>query len=591
MWVAIGALIGVGAGVGAIILYDLIRLFTYLFLTLITGFTPPLPVGEGGTLTYTIANYNMYLIPVSTTLGGFLSGYMVYKLAPGSDRLGINAAIHAFHNLTYRIRYRTPAVKLAASAVSIGSGGSAGRDGPVALITAVFGSLIADFFHLDDHDRRIVLASGIGAGIGSIFMAPIGGAIMSTEILYKRDFEVEALIPAMTASLVGYGIFGLQFHYNTLFETFSIQFVFINIASIIAFATIGLLAGLGSRFFIWVFDLTHILFLKMRRLPPYILPAIGGLLVGMIGMFFPEVLGLGYGWVQLILNSNGAPAFLSTLGLIPIYVLGILFFAKILATSFTINSGEPGGVFAPSLVTGAFMGTILAVMLHSVFPYVSVAEMVVVTMIALFASSAKTPVSMIIMGTEMAGGQHLFLPLIISVTIAYLVSGTKSTIYDAQVMNRFHSAAHLFEYDSALIDQMKVSDAMRTSYITADPGESIREVSTSMRRERQKGVVILSGSDISGYVTQASISTKLKSVKDPISSMIAGKVKTIRSDAPLQEAIDDLPEDPEENIIVEDPQTGDIVGTVGFQEIAQSYENAFRKEKLLSMQGIRKKTN
>lgn len=280
MWVALGVLIGISAGVGSLLLYNGIRLFSYILLQGISGLKLPLPGGEGGSLAFTMGSYNRFLIPLSTTIGGFVSGFLVYKLIPGNEGLGLNSAIRDFHNLSARISNRTPAVKLLASAVNIGAGGSAGRDGPVALISAVFGSFLANKFRLDDHDRRILMASAIGAGIGSIFMAPIGGAIMSTEILYRRDFEVEALIPAIVASVVGYAIFGFQFHYQPLFTTVASTFLFADFRSILIYLAIGLIAGLGGRFYVTVFDAVHLAFLRMRRLPVYVKPTIGGLIVG-----------------------------------------------------------------------------------------------------------------------------------------------------------------------------------------------------------------------------------------------------------------------------------------------------------------------
>lgn len=575
MWVAIGILIGIAAGVGSLILYNLIRLFTDLFLTGIAGFNPPIPGAEGGTGVYNIGNYNRILIPVSTTLGGFFAGYMVYKLSPGSEGLGINAAINAFHNLTVKMKNRTPAVKLVSSAVVIGSGGSAGRDGPVALISAVFGSFIADLFKLDDHDRRIVLASGIGAGIGSIFMAPIGGAIMSTEILYRKDFEVEALIPATIASVVGYAIFGLQFHYHPLFTTSASSFLFLNASSVIVYAVIGLFAGAGGRMYIAIFDYVHILFLRIRKLPVYVKPAVGGLLVGITAMFYPEILGLGYGWVQMILSGN--------LVYTPLTVLIILFFVKILATSFTIGSGSSGGAFAPSIVTGAFLGASLGLVMHSVFPYVTVDEMTIVTMIAFFAGVSKTPVSMLIMGTEMAGGLDLFLPLMIAITISYFVSGVKNSVYASQVVDRLHSPAHMFEYRDSIMDSLSVESAMNRDYIVCSPDTTVEDLFIKIRTAHSTGALVMKDNRVMGYVTMGMLQSSITEPEKHVSEVMTDKTVTIHGTNTVHYAISVLPADPERSIIVEDEKSSNVIGTLGFQEIADAYENAYREDKIRQM--------
>jgi len=142
------------------------------------GYIPPLPGGEGATVFTPSAR--RWMIPIICTLGGLISGLLVFKLAPEAEGHGTDAAINSFHNKEGFIRRRVPVVKLVASAITIGSGGSAGREGPVALIGAGFGSTIADIFKLDSHDRRIALAVGIGAGIGSIFKAPLGGNLVPT---------------------------------------------------------------------------------------------------------------------------------------------------------------------------------------------------------------------------------------------------------------------------------------------------------------------------------------------------------------------------------------------------------------------------
>ena len=163
-WFFIGIFIGTVAGIGSLVLYYAISLATNVFLTGITGFVPPSPISEGGSAVYHFGSYRYYLIPVSTGLGGLIAGLIVYGFAPEAEGHGTDAAIEAFHFRKGIIRRRVPFVKLVASAVTIGSGGSAGREGPVAQIAAGFGSFIADIMKLSERDRRIAVAAGIGAG-------------------------------------------------------------------------------------------------------------------------------------------------------------------------------------------------------------------------------------------------------------------------------------------------------------------------------------------------------------------------------------------------------------------------------------------
>ena len=396
-WLVISVLIGVVSGAGSILFYLAINWATRLMLGTAAGFIPPAPGGEGPTVVTAITR--AWMIPVSCTLGGLLSGLLVFKLAPEAEGHGTDAAINAFHNKDGFIRRRIPLVKLVASAITIGSGGSAGREGPVALIGAGFGSTIADVFKLNAHDRRIALAIGIGAGIGSIFKAPLGGAILSTEILYRRDFEFEALLPSFIASIVGYSVFASWHGWIPVF-TISTQFEFRRPEELAGYAILGIVcAGFGilyGRMFYGVRDL-----FKRIRVPNYVKPAIGGLVVGVIGMFLPQILGMGYGWLQLAINGD--------LTALPLGIMAAVAFGKIVATSLSVGSGGSGGVFAPGLVIGGMVGGATWSLLHrftSIVPG-DPGTFVILGMMTLFGGIGKAPLAIMIMVSEMTGNYSL----------------------------------------------------------------------------------------------------------------------------------------------------------------------------------------
>ena len=169
-------------------------------------------------LIYTLVIGKPSVIPVITGLGGLLVGIITTRFSPESEGHGTDAVIDAYHNRGGRIRARVPLVKGIASAITLGSGGSGGTEGPAGQIAAGFGSLIGRLFKLDEDERRIAVAAGLGAGIGSIFKVPLGGAIFSAEVFYRRDFEIRALIPGLVASVTGYTIFGFVFGWDRLFN-------------------------------------------------------------------------------------------------------------------------------------------------------------------------------------------------------------------------------------------------------------------------------------------------------------------------------------------------------------------------------------
>ena len=258
-----------------------------------------------------------WLLPIITTAGGLVAGIIVFNLAPEAEGHGTDAAIAAFHQ-GQPIRARIPLIKLVASAITIGSGGSAGREGPSAQISAGFGSLLGTWLHLDLQDQRIAIATGIGSGIGAIFRAPLGGAVLAAEILYKHDLEIEAIIPALMASIVGYSVFGIWSGWNPIFGAQG-NLAFTSPPQLLYYVVLGLLCGLvGFLYARGFYGLTHIF--HELPLPNWIKPAIGGLCVGLIRLILPQALGMGYGWVQVSMGPG-------LLGL-PLWVILVLPFAK-----------------------------------------------------------------------------------------------------------------------------------------------------------------------------------------------------------------------------------------------------------------------
>lgn len=577
-WVLVGLAIGVIAGVGSLALYEAISLVSTYLLTGITGINLPTEAIGGQTAAFTFGSYKRFLIPVSTVLGGLISGFLVYRFAPEAEGHGTDAAISAFHYNNGRIRRRIPIIKLISSAVTIGSGGSAGREGPTAQIAAGFGSFVADAFKMSNHDRRIAMAAGIGAGIGSIFMAPLGGALLSTEILYRQDFEVEALIPSIIASITGFLIFGFPFDYHHLFSIPTTTILgFANPVALAIYLAAGILAGLGGILYVKTFYGVQALFMRMKMVPKYFRPAIGALIVGVVAIWFPQILGLGYGWIQLIFFHN--------LYYLPIYILIILFFLKIIATSLTIGSGGSGGVFAPGIVTGAFLGAAFGLLIQPYFPFLNVTEITIVTMIAFFGGIAKAPISVMIMGTEMTGGFALFLPLMLATTVSYFVSGSKNSIYKAQVKNREASPAHREEYEKPVMDQVSVYDAMVTDYPSTGPDKTLREVVALLRSTKTKMIVVEENHRLLGTLSIENLTQELDLSTVKVSEAMTGDSPTITQDENIHVALDMLTKTASGKLVVVDSKDrGKVLGTIGFADVAEAYNREVRRIKLRQLE-------
>ncbi|HUY85604.1 MAG TPA: chloride channel protein, partial [Acidimicrobiales bacterium] len=411
-WLVLGVLTGIIAGLGAALFLEALRVATNLFLGVIAGYNVPTPIGEGGQVAS--AHFaRPWTIPLVTCIGALAGAILVFGIAPDAEGHGTDAAINAVHHNPRGIRLRTVAVKIVASALTIGSGGSGGREGPTGQISAGFGSFLARLFDLSPADARIAVASGIGSGIGSIFGAPLGGAVLATEIMYRDDFEVEALLPSFIASIVGYAVFGSIEGFSPLFGYVE-KFRLTNASHLIWFAIIGVLGGLIGLLYAKGFYGIAAGFSRMA-LPRWVRPAIGGLIVGCIALAIPEVLGTGYGWIQQGLGAQ--------LLHIPLWIVLILPFARIVTTGLSIGSGGSGGIFGPGMVIGAFVGAAFWRLLEPVVPSLGSdpAPYVIVGMMACFGSISRAPLAVMLMVAEMTGSLNFIVPAMVAVGLATLI--------------------------------------------------------------------------------------------------------------------------------------------------------------------------
>ncbi len=460
-WVVLGAGIGVVGGLGAIIFYSALEIASHVFLGVLAGYTPPTPAGEGGApITDAL---RPWAIPLVVGLGGLLSGIIVFRFAPEAEGHGTDAAIGAFHHDPRGIRARIPLVKLVASALTIGSGGSGGREGPTAQISAGFGSFLGRLLDLEARDARIAVAVGMAAGIGAIFRAPLGGAILGAELLYRDDIESDALFPSFIATIVAYSIFGSVEGFSPIFGTQAL-FGFSNPAQLVWYAVIGLVCGaVGLLYIRGFYGLTD--WFGHWTMPRVLRPAIAGLMVGCLGLVVPGALGTGYGFVQAGLDSQSLLA-------IPLWMVLILPFAKILSTSLSIGSGGSGGVFGPGMVIGGLLGAGIWRLLEPIAPAIptSPAPFVIVAMMALFGSVAHAPLAVMLMVAEMTGNLSMLAPAMIAVGLATFVVG-HSSIYKNQLATRSDSPAHRFRFAMPLLASVLVGDAARQARVVVSVDE------------------------------------------------------------------------------------------------------------------------
>lgn len=516
-WLFLSTAIGIVAGLGAVAFYLSIQYGTDFFLGTLVGYHPPAPVGEGEPTLLPMER--PWLLPFVTALGGLISGLIVFNLAPEAEGHGTDAAIEAIHHKAGRIRARIPPIKMIASAITIGSGGSGGREGPAAQISAGFGSLMSQWLKLGIADRRIAVAAGIGAGIGSIFRAPLGGAVLAAEILYIHDLEVEAIIPALIASIVGFSIYGIFYGYTPIFGA-QPQLGFEHPIQLVYYAALGVASGLvGILYARSFYGLTGVF--HHLKLPKWLKPAIGGLLVGTMGLILPGALHMGYGWVQIAMGED-------LLGL-PLWVILILPFAKILATSLSIGSGGSGGIFGPGMVIGGMLGASFWRLGYGILPQMppQPTPFVIIGMMAMFGGIAHAPLAVMLMVAEMTGNLSLLAPAMVAVAISTALVGD-NTIYQSQIPDRASSPAHRVRFSFPLLSSLFVRDAMEPPGPDVNANAPLSTAESLLASEKVAGLTVLNDrNDIVGMLTRERL------FRVPASQRETTLVKAILSDPPV----------------------------------------------------------
>ena len=435
-WLILGPAIGAIAGLGAVAFFLALRYTTDFLLGYLADYRIPTPFNEGagpGSPGF----HRPWAIPLITTGGALLSALTVTVFALEAAGHGTDAAIEAVHADPRGIRTRVVLVKLVASALTIGSGGSGGREGPTAQISAGFGSLVTRRLNLSDDDGRLAVALGIGSGIGAIFSAPLGGAVLAASIIYRRDLDYRALIPGLLTSGSAYAVRGAILGFAPMFGFVDAEYRFESAGPLLWFVVLGVGAALAGYLYARIFHATVAL---TRRLPggAVLKPTAGGLLVGLLGLLLPQLLSSGYGWIQLATSRESLAA-------IPLWIVVLLPLGKIVATALTVGTGGSGGLFGPGVVIGAFVGA-ATWRLGDLFDLPGIPAgpdvFVVVGMMACFGSVAHAPLALLVMVAEMTGSFSVVPGAILAVGIAALLTyRSPVTMYRAQRLDRWEAAA------------------------------------------------------------------------------------------------------------------------------------------------------
>jgi len=459
--------VGVVVGVCAIGFHWTVAWAEHLFLDRLAGYRAAIPAGEHHLSTPSSTAFTPWVLLVLPALGAGISALLVWRAAPEAAGAGMANVIDSYHGGGH-VRRRVFWVKTLASALVIGCGGSAGREGPIAQIGSSLGSFVARLLRISRQERRTLVAAGAAAGVGALFHAPVASALFMAEVLYRRmELEHEVIVPSLIASIVSYTIYSIEFSWRPLFRID--DFMFSSPLELGPYLLLAIVLAISGRLFVRTYFLMAGLF---RRLPwsALVAPVVGGLGAGAIGLLAPETLGASYGSLQAAIDGE--------LGL---WSLAGLAVGKMWTATLTSGAGASGGLFGPSMVIGGLIGGAMAMGVHEWMPAIAppYAAFVVIGMGGFFSAISNAPISVIILITEMTGNYHLLVPAMWVCVIAWLLTADV-TLFDTQKDTRLDSHEHLMEAVNGVARRLTVGDAIRNqeheAVVTARPDTPLSEL-------------------------------------------------------------------------------------------------------------------
>ncbi|RJS74624.1 CBS domain-containing protein [Candidatus Bathyarchaeota archaeon] len=553
----LGAVAGIAGGLGAIVFRKMIAFNKWLFFDLLL---PNISTEVFG------FNYALIVIPA---LGGLIVGPIIMKFAPETKGHGVPEVMEAVALKGGRIRKRVALLKILVSSVTIGSGGSAGREGPIAQIGASIGSLLGEVFKLDSRDIRLLVVCGLSAGIAGTFNAPLGGALFGMEILY-RGIGLFNAVPVVLASVIGAAVASAYLGAKPSFNASNLTFT--NPSELIYYFVLGVVFGVLAVIWVKLFYLIEDGFAKLR-VPDHYKPALGGLMTGFLGMLMPTygIMGVGYEGVNQVLA-----------GKIPLLLLLILGFSKMVATAFTIGSGGSGGIFAPSLYIGSMFGGALGLIFHQISPEVVTQPFTysLAGMAALFAGAAQAPLNVMIMIPEMSDDYSLLPPLMVSSTTSFIVAWLflrGSSIYTLKLERR---GVKLRMGRAFILESIKVEEVMSREVTPVRAEMPLSALELLMEETRYHGFPVVERNRLIGIVTFRDIVKVPREERDKVKvkDILTKKLVVTYPDETVQEALDKMYR---ENVgrlpVVDRSNPHRLVGIITRSDIIRAYEIAITR--------------
>jgi CIC family chloride channel protein len=564
--VLLAVVIGVLGGLGAV-----------GFRLLIKG-VQHLVWGAGALDAHLIQAHPWWWIALAPAVGGALVGLIAFYLAHEARGAGVPEVVESVILRSGVIRPILLPIKSVASALSIGTGGSVGREGPIVEIGSALASSLGQWLQVPGSQLRTLAASGAAAGIAATFNAPLAGALFAVEVILGNFAVTEfsaIVISSVSATVVSHHFLGTQ-------PLFGVPpYSLVSPWEAVPYALLGVVAAAVSLVFVWAVYAVEDVFDRLPVLP-WIATALGGLLVGMLALLHPQVMGVGYPVTEAAVWGR------LSLGLVLILVP-----AKLLATSLTLGSGGSGGIFGPSLFMGALSGTFVGSAAHLWFPDItgSVGGYALVGMGAVVGSATQAPLTAILMIFELTSDYRMILPLMAAVMIATLITSRvrRESIYTLKLVRR---GVNVFRGQSRdVLRSLRVADVMRRDVATIRKDERIGTMLHGLGDQQGSlPVVVDDDGKFVGMIQLRALRKALLNAHALGELVVAGELA--ERDVPTLSPEDNLDTGSRafagrdlDELPVVDRESGELVGAVPGHELMSAYDRELRRQHLMASVG------
>ncbi len=545
----LATIIGALAGLGSVAFILLIRYFSKLFFG---GIFPAMGSYQ----------YLVFLLPL---LGGLLIGPLIQRFPSEAKGDGVPSAMETIALHGGIIRPRTVGLRTITAAVTIGSGGSVGREAPIAQIGAAIGSAVGQFLKVSASRMRIFVACGAAGGIAAVFNAPIGGVFFSLEVLLG-DFSAATFAPIVIASVISTAVSRMLLGNVLIFQV--PPYILSGFQDLVVSAVLGAFCGLAAIFFMRALESAEKQF-SSSRIPLWARAAVGGGMTGLIAIFFPQVLGTDTTTLDAAFG-----------GTFPWFLLLLIGYLKIVATSFSLGSGGSGGVLGPAVFIGGILGAFMGTVVNAWFPgqVGFIGGYALIGMAAFLAPVIGGPITSILILFEMAGNYAIILPLLVAVVNAMLVAHQFSR-YSLYTHKLHEKGIDLVAgREESILKQVRVRDVMREKFQAVPPSESFGRLATAffsskidylyLTGERGDLMGVVSLTDLRPFLREESlwplVCAQDVATLDPVAVM------------PSESLLDALNKFAYRNVaqlpVVSDPHKRKLIGVIRRSDLLEGYQ-------------------